>query len=409
LLGRVPRIFRFIRLDLLRGASDFRRLLIATLGSGLGTYLAAIALTVDVFDRTGSGAWVSALLIADFLPIILIGLLFAPLVDRLSRRRLLIVSDLVRVVIFCVLPFAGSATEIVVLAGLAGIATGFFRPAVYAGLPNLVDDADLPNATSLLQTGDNLTWMVGPVAGGILIAVQGPDLAYWLNALTFLFSAALLARIPAARMQAGTVETRGHWRDIGDGVSIVLRSPALLTVLVAWNIVMFGNAAINVAEVVLAKISLESGNVGFGVLVGAGGLGLTVGSFAAGTFVDRFGISWLYGIGIALMAVGYGIAAVAPSIAVAVPAVVLASLGNGAAVVCNALLVQRGAPDELRGRAFTVIMSSNYALLGLGMVAAGALTDAFGARWVWGGAAASYLAAALVAMALAPRTLKAAA
>ena len=90
-------------------------------------------------------------------------------------------------------------------------------------------------------------------------------------------------------------------------------------------------------------------------------------------------------LGIGLMAVGYGIAAVAPNIYVAVPAVVLASFGNGAAVVCNALFVQRGAPDELRGRAFTVIMSSNYALLGVGMVAAGALTDAFGARWVWGG------------------------
>ena len=312
-----------------------------------------------------------------------------------------------RVAIFCVLPFAGSATAIVVLAGLSGIATGFFRPAVYAGLPNLVDDAELSNATSLLQTGDNLTWMVGPVIGGIVIAVQGPDLAYWLNALTFLFSAVLLAQIPGARMQAGRVESRGHWNDIGDGIRIVLRSPALLTVLVAWNIVMFGNAAINVAEVVLAKVALDSGNVGFGVLVGAGGLGLTIGSFAAGTFVDRFGISWLYGMGIALMAVGYGIAAMAPSIAVAVPAVILASLGNGAAVVCNALLVQRGAPDELRGRAFTVIMSTNYALLGLGMVAAGALTDAFGARWVWGAAAAAYLAAALVAFALAPRVREA--
>jgi len=373
----------------------------------VGTYIAAIALTVDVFDRTGSGAWVSALLIADFLPVILIGLLFAPLVDRLSRRRLLIVSDLVRVAIFGVLPFAGSAAAIVALAALVGIATGFFRPAVYAGLPNLVDDDELPNATSLLQTVENLTWMVGPVAGGILIAVQGPDLAYWLNALTFLFSAALLARIPAARMQAGTNESRGHWHDIGDGIRIVLRSPALLMVLVAWNMVMFGNAAINVAEVVLAKVSLASGDIGFGVLVGAGGLGLTIGSFAAGTFIERFGVRWLYGIGIAMMALGYGIAAVAPTISVAVPAVILASIGNGAAVVCNALLVQRGAPDELRGRAFTVIMSSNYALLGLGMVAAGALTDAFGARWVWGGAAAAYLVAALVAFALAPRAREA--
>ena len=102
------------------------------------------------------------------------------------------------------------------------------------------------------------------------------------------------------------------------------------------------------------------------------------------------------------MAVGYAIAAVAPNIYVAVPAVVLAAFGNGAAVVCNALFVQRGAPDELRGRAFTVIMSSNYALLGVGMVAAGALTDAVGARWVWGGAAAAYLVAGLLAVALAP-------
>ena len=101
------------------------------------------------------------------------------------------------------LPFAGSATAIVVLAGLAGIATGFFRPAVYAGLPNLVDDDDLANANSLLQTVENLTWMVGPVIGGILIAAQGPDLAYWLNAATFLFSAALLARIPARAAAGG--------------------------------------------------------------------------------------------------------------------------------------------------------------------------------------------------------------
>jgi MFS family permease len=168
-------------------------------------------------------------------------------------------------------------------------------------------------------------------------------------------------------------------------------------------VVMLGNAAINVAEVVLAKVALDSGDVGFGVLVAAGGLGLTVGSIAAGSAVSRIGLGRLYALGIVLMAAGYAIAAGAPNIYVAVPAVVLAASGNGAAVVCNALFVQRGAPDELRGRAFTVIMSSNYAVLGVGMVAAGALTDAFGARWVWGCAAAAYLLAGLLAFALAPR------
>jgi MFS family permease len=346
---------------------------------------------------------VSALRIFGFLPIILIGLLAAPLVDRLSRRRLLIVSDLVRAVIFCALPFAGSALVIVILAGIQGVATGFFRPAVYAGTPNLVDDEQLDEATSLLQTIENLTWMVGPVVGGLVLTVQGPELAYWVNAATFVLSALLLARIPAARLQAGRVESRGHFRDIKDGFDVVLRSRPLLTVLVVWNVVMLGVGAINVAEVALAKVSLDSGDIGFGVLVGAGGLGLTLGSFVSSPAIERLGIGRVYFYGIALMAAGYGVAALASTIYVAVPAVVVAAFGNGAAVVCNALFIQRGAPDELRGRAFTVIMSSTYATLGLGMIGAGWLTDLYGARWVWGGAAVAYLVGAFVTVVLAPR------
>ncbi len=292
---------------------------------------------------------------------------------------------------------------IIILAALQGVATGFFRPAVYAGMPNLVDDEQLPAATSLLQTVENLTWMVGPVVGGIILAAQGPDLAYWLNSVTFVVSALLLARIPAARLQVGHVESRGHWGDVADGFRIVVRSRALLTVLVVWNVVTLGVGAINVAEVALAKVSLDAGNIGFGILLGASGLGLTLGSFVTGSFVDRLGIGRVYFYGIATMAGGYAIAALASTIYVAVPAVVIASFGNGAAVVCNALFIQRGAPDELRGRAFTVIMSSTYATLGIGMIAAGLLTDAFGARWVWGAAAVIYLLGALLTVALAPR------
>src|ERR687896_1861323 len=116
------------RLELFRRAADYRRLFLATLASGAGTYLAALALTVDVFDRTGSGTWVSALLIAEFLPMILVGLLLGPLVDRLSRRGLMIASDLVRLVVFCLLPFAGSATVIIALAFVAGFSPGLFSP-----------------------------------------------------------------------------------------------------------------------------------------------------------------------------------------------------------------------------------------------------------------------------------------
>ena len=110
----------------------------------------------------------------------------------------MVASDLVRCVVFLALPFANSPTMIVALAGVAGFATGFFRPAVYAGLPNLVTDSELPSANALVQSIEAMTTIIGPLIDGILVAASGPDAAYWINAITFLFSAALLVRIPSA-------------------------------------------------------------------------------------------------------------------------------------------------------------------------------------------------------------------
>ena len=271
---------------------------------------------------------------------------------------------------------------------------------MYAGLPNLVSDEELPAANSLLQAVENLAWTIGPILGGILVAAQGPDLAYWLNAASFLVSAVLLARIRRERLQSQPVEGRGHWRDVGDGIRLVFRSRPLLAVLVVWNVALLGSASINVAEIVLAKVSLDSGDAGFGLLVGATGLGLTLGSLIATPALERLRTRGAYAGSLALMGIGIGIAAVAPNLGVAVVGVVVGAIGNGAAVVVNALLVQRGAPDELRGRAFTVIMSSNYIVLGLAMVAAGALVDVYGGRWIFGAASIAFLIAAVTAAVL---------
>jgi MFS family permease len=386
------------RLGLLRRSPAFGYLFLATAGSSFGTYLAAIALTVDVYDETGSGAWVAALLIADFLPIVLIGLLLGPLVDRLSRRRLMIVSDLARFGVFAALPFVNGPAAIVALAAVSGVATGFFLPAVYAGLPNLVPDEELTNANSLLQTVETLAWMIGPILGGVMLSVWGTSVPYVVNAVTFLVSAALVARIPEPRLRSTDSLTRGHWRDVADGLRLVLTARPLRTVLVVWNVALIGSAAINVAEVVFAKKTLDSGNIGFGALVAASGVGLAFGSFLSAPALGKVGLRRHYVGSIALMGVGWGAAALSGSIWLAVVFVIGGAAGNGAAIVCNRLLVQRGAPDQYRGRALATIMSSNYAVLGLAMAGAGVLTDVVGARAVWAGAGVVYLAAAFVAL-----------
>src|SRR4029079_10581415 len=91
------------------------------------------------------------------------------------------------------------------------------------------------------------------------------------------------------------------------------------------------------------------------------------------------------------------------SVWVAAACVVVSGVGNGIAVVCHALFVQRGAPAEMRGGVLTVLMSSNYAILGLGMVAAGPLINEFGARWVWGVSACLVAVAGLGRLAVARR------
>lgn len=389
------------QLALLRDPPSFGLLALATLASGVGTWLAFVALTVDVYDRTGSATWVSALLIADFLPAIVIGIAAGSLVDRMSRRRLMIASDLVRVAVFLALPFANEPALIVALAAVAGFATGFFRPAVYAGLPNLVRDEDLTGANSIIQTIENVTLAAGPIAGGLLVSATGPDLAYVINAVTFLISAALIVRIPGRLLQRVTAVGHGFRRDLAEGFALIRRSRALLTVLAAWNVVMLATALENVAEVVLAKDAFDAGDFGYGLLVGMTGLGLALGSLLAGSFLENRSLASVYGGAIGLVGLGLVAASVSPNVWIAAICVVFVGGGNGAAVVCNAVLVQRGAPDQLRGRAFTVLMSSNYVVLGLGMLFAGPITDALGPRAVWAIAGGLSALAALIGLAMA--------
>lgn len=176
-----------------------------------------------------------------------------------------------------------------------------------------------------------------------------------------------------------------------------------MTVLVVWGSAGVATAFVNVAEVVLAKKDLEAGNAGLGFLVSATGVGLLIGSFFAATALARLGIGRVYGIALLIMGIGFGLASRSPTIAVAAVLAGFGTIGNGAAIVYNQVLVQRGAPDAMRGRALAVLMSSYYAILGLSMAGGGLIVDAYGARTAWGLAGCIYLGAAAIAFVLTRR------
>jgi MFS family permease len=382
------------------GVAGFRLLFLSTLASSFGTLLAAVALAIDVKDRTNSGLWVGGILLVEFLPAIFVGLTLGPLLDRLERRRLMVVADLVRAGVFAALPFASSAAEIVVLAALAGLATGFFRPAVYAGVPNLVPEEELASANALLQTVENVSWAAGPIAGGVLTAAAGPDASYWINAVSFLVSAVLVARIPARLLQSRTALTRGHWTDLKDGFAVVLRSRPLLAVLFAWGLALAGSGATSLSDVFMAKNTLDAGDFGYGLIYGAIGVGLVIGSASSGAVVERLGLARTYGLALFAMAAGFGVGAASVDIWMAAACMVVTGVGNGVAVVCNALLVQR-TRDDVRGRALTFVMSVTWVCMGIAIVVTGTLMGPGDARWVWALGAAITGLAAVVGYALA--------
>jgi MFS family permease len=385
---------------LLRTASGFRLLFVATLGSAVGTWMATIALTVDIQRRTHSPWWISAVWLATLVPTVLIGLSAGPLVDRLPRKSLLIAADLARLGVFAVLPFVGGAVSIVALAGVAGIANSFFRPAVLAGVPNLVPEDELANGTSLLQTADWAATALGPVVAGALIGVSGPHVVYWINAATFLFSALLIMRISRSFLQSEQGITRGYWPDVRDGLAEFARSRPLLTALLALGCAVLATGLVNVSEIFLATKTLHSGALGYGLLWSGSGVGLVTGSILVGTILEHRSPISIYPWVFVPWALGALLAGVAPNLGLAAVAMVLSGFGNGLTFPLTVVIIQRAAADRIRGRVFAVIISTHNALLGLAYVVGGALQEAYGARWVYGAASALIFAGGLTAFAL---------
>ncbi|MFZ0342798.1 MAG: MFS transporter, partial [Gaiellaceae bacterium] len=124
-------------------------------------------------------------------------------------------------------------------------------------------------------------------------------------------------------------------------------------------------------------------------------------SLGSPAVLSRSGVARTYGASLALMAMGYAGAALSPNVWVAAGCVLVSGIGNGVAIACNALLVQRGTFDLMRGRALTFVMSITYLLAGVGNGVGGLALDRISPRWIWGACGALLLVAALAGRLLA--------
>jgi hypothetical protein len=337
--------------DLLRQERSARVFFAAHAQSSLGTGAGYVALLVFAYERLESPWAISLVLLADFLPAMVLGPIFGAAADRWSRRWCAVTADVVRALAFISLAFFDDFAVTLALALLAGVGTGLFRPAVMAGLPSLVSPARLPAATSLHAALNYFGLTLGPALAGLGLLLASAQTVMLVNGITFAVSAVALTRVPLGGGERRT-EARSLVREARAGARAVARMPGLRAVIAGSSAVVMFAGLFNVGELLLAKNELGAGDAGYAVLVAIYGLGIISGSLAgAGTSEPRV-LKNRYLIGVAVTGAGFLAAAVSPGFLLACVGFCVAGLGNGLMLVHERLLFQVTVADELLGRVF---------------------------------------------------------
>jgi MFS family permease len=343
-------------LGLLRGERKVRLFFVALAQSSLGTGAAYVALLLIAYDRFRSPWAISLVLLADFLPVMVLGPLFGAAADRWSRRWCVVAADLLRAMSFVGIALIDSFELTLLFALAAGTGTALFRPAALAALPSLVGREGSDQATALFSAITQVGWTVGPAIAAGALLVASPEAITAANGATFAISALVLARLPLDRtaVPAPTAATPASslLREGLAGWRTVVGLVDVRVVILASTAAMFFGGVFNVAEPLFATQTLRAGEAGYSILVAVYGLGFIVGSLTGSSGGEPPLLRRRYIQGLALTGAGSLCTALAPSLALALAPFALGGLGNGVLVVHERLLIQRRVREDLFGRAF---------------------------------------------------------
>jgi MFS family permease len=400
----VPRLPR-VTADLtpLRASRELRLLVLGNFVSGMGTQAALVALPYQVYVETHSALKTGLLGAAELGPLVVMALLGGALADRADRRRLLLVDQIALVAVsaaLCALAVGGSP-PLGVLYVLAGLLAGFGaiqNVARSAIVPNLVQPARLPAALAVNFGLYQLTMVIGPALGGLLIAAGGVKIAYGVDAVScFAMVFALFAMGPQLPHGHGEgTERPTIRRSIGEGLGFVRRRQALL-----------GSFAID-----LMAMTFGMPRALFPVLAvsvyhaGASGTGLLFAAVSAGATVAALTTRWLEHVrmlgrvvivAVAAWGVAIALAGVTHALWIAAALLAVAGAADSVSAVCRQIINQSVTPDAMRGRmssVFSLVVTSGPRL---GDVESGTVASLTSARFsMFSGGVACVVGTALV-------------
>ena len=373
----------------------FARLLAAMTVSSLGDWVGFIAVTAIVATIGGGTPLlaVAGVMIARTLPAFLFGPIAGTLVDRLDRKRLMIVADLARGAMYLSMVFLRELWAIYLLSFAIECLSLLWGPARDASLPNLVPRRQLTNANSLVLLSSYATLPIGGAVFAALTAVsiwlggripvlaaQPESLALLLDAGTFLFSASMVAGI-AIRTQPSHATERltlsRVWHDTKDGISF-LRENSLASAMTGGIVVAFGAVgAVLAIGPVFVQTTLGAGPSGWGLVVTAFGVGMGLGIATAGQAAKVIDREIVFVWSLIAAAAALFVLATMPNLSWAIVFTVWLGAFCGLAWVSGYTLLQENVVDEFRGRTFGALTTLARMFLFLSLAAFPALAQIF--------------------------------
>jgi hypothetical protein len=358
--------------------ASFRWFWIASALSVAGDFFSYIAVSWLTLQLSGSALALGTVLMAQGIPRAGLMLVGGALSDRMSARRIMIVSSLARTVLMAamaVLAATGRAQlwHVYVYAVLFGIVGAFFLPAAGTMLPRLVPDDLLEAGNSLINIGGQTARVIGPAAAGLVVAHFGPAPSFALDGVCFLLGAVAVAALSSAAA-APTAGAQGLLSSIGAGLAYSWSDPAmraLIAIVVALNFAVTG--PFNVGLVVISRQRF-SGAAALGLMLAANATGSLIGTVTGGTLrLRRLGVVFILvplATGALTAAIGF-----TSVLVLAMAFMSLFGIGTGLINVMSPTWIQRRSEPAMLGRVMGLV---NVAALGsapLSMAVAGVLAQ----------------------------------
>ncbi|WP_372343202.1 MFS transporter [Streptomyces sp. KL116D] len=364
----------------------YRRLWTSTIVTAVGSQLTAVAVPKQIYDITGSSAWVGAASMAGLLPLVVFALWGGAIADSMDRRKLLLVTNsgiAVTSVLFWLQALVGldSVATLMVLLAVQQAFWGLNAPARNASIARLVPEGELAAANALGSTVMQTGQVVGPLLAGVLIPVIGLPELYLIDALALCVTVWAVYRLPSLPPLDTTVKRRAGVREIAAGFRYISMHKVLLLSFLADIIAMvFGMPRALFPQLAAETYAPYGEGLALGLLFAAIPIGAVVGGLFSGTFSRAKRHGWMV-IG-AVVAWGAAITGfgLSDSLWLAVVFLAVAGIADMVSMVFRGAILLSAATDEMRGRmqgVFTVVVAGGPRLAD---VLHGTAGSAFGPR-----------------------------